>query len=157
VRKLKIYLDTSVISYLDQTDTPGKMEITKTVWQYFVNQKYDIYLSSVTLEEIGVCKEDKQLRLANFLNNINYTELKTTKETELLAEKIIAEGILTRKSFDDCMHIASATLAECDIILSWNFKHLVNVKTINGIRGINILKGYKPLDIYSPDMLLEEE
>jgi predicted nucleic acid-binding protein len=157
MKKLKIYLDTSVISYLDQKDSPHNMRITQRLWTDFEIGKYDIYLSKITIDELEKCDFEKQVTLAGFLDEILFTKLLVNEETEELANKIIQEGILTQKSYDDCLHIAAATLAECDIILSWNFKHLVNVKTIRGVRGINMLKGYNPIDICSPDMFIEEE
>ena len=66
-------------------------------------------------------------------------------------------GILTDKSFDDCTHIAVAIENECDIIVSWNFKHMVNIKTINGVRAITILKNQKNINILNPLTLLEME
>ena len=78
-----------------------------------------------------------------------------TKETDELAQEIIRRGILTHKSLDDCTHIAVAILNNCDIIVSWNFKHLVNIRTIDGVREIVISRHYKPIDIYSPTMLLK--
>jgi len=74
-----------------------------------------------------------------------------------LAEKIVDAGILTKKRFDDCQHIAAAIISGCDIIVSWNFKHIVNVKTIRGIRVITMLGGFKELMIYDPTALLNEE
>lgn len=66
-------------------------------------------------------------------------------------------GLLKRKSYDDCRHIAAAIIAGCDFIVSWNFKHIVNVKTIRGIRAVTTYEGYKDLMIYPPSALLEEE
>lgn len=74
-----------------------------------------------------------------------------------LAEKFIDFGILKKKSFDDCQHIAAVILAGCDIITSWNFKHIVNVKTVRGVKIIITLEGYKDLLIYPPSVLLEGE
>lgn len=65
--------------------------------------------------------------------------------------------ILKRKSYDDCRHIAAAILAGCDFIISWNFKHIVNIKTIMGVKTVTTHEGYKDLMIYSPLALLEEE
>ena len=55
------------------------------------------------------------------------------------------------------MHIASAILSDCNIILSWNFKLMVNVNTINGIRRITFAKRYNNIDIYAPYVLLVED
>ena len=72
-----------------------------------------------------------------------------------LAEEIIRRGILTPKSLDDTTHIAAAIVNGCDIIVSWNFKHMVNVRTIDGVREIVVSKRYKSIDIYSPPVLLK--
>ena len=71
--------------------------------------------------------------------------------------RFIDFGILKQKSFDDCQHIAAAILAGCDIITSWNFKHIVNVKTVRGVKVITTLEGYKDLLIYPPSVLIESE
>jgi hypothetical protein len=61
----------------------------------------------------------------------------------------------TEKSINDCRHIAASILAGCDIIVSWNFKHIVNAKTIKGTRIITVMEGYKDIIICSPTMLIE--
>lgn len=57
--KIKVYLDTSVISYLDQQDAPEKMQETRAVWEYLKTGQYDIYISDVVLDELGKCNEAK--------------------------------------------------------------------------------------------------
>lgn len=157
MRKLKVYLDTSVISHLLQEDVPEKMADTRQLWKMFMAGKYDVYLSTVTLEEVADCPEPKRTELRKFLEQIQYTVLDITDEMEIVAQKIIDMGILTNKSYDDCQHIAAAVVEECNCIISWNFKHIVNIKTIHGIRAITNLTGYKPIDILSPTVLLESE
>ena len=56
-----------------------------------------------------------------------------------------------------CQHIAAAVINNCDCIISWNFKHIVNIKTIRGARAITNLEGYKGIDIINPSALLESE
>lgn len=58
--KLKVYLDTSVISHLAQEDVPEKMLNTLNLWEIFKREKYDLYLSTVTLQEIEDCPEPKR-------------------------------------------------------------------------------------------------
>ena len=74
-----------------------------------------------------------------------------------LAQKIVDMGILRPKSYDDSQHIAAAVVNGCDCIISWNFKHIVNIKTIRGVRAITELEGYKRIDIINPSALLESE
>lgn len=157
MRKLKVYLDTSVISHLLQEDVPEKMSDTKQLWEMFKAGKYDVYLSAVTLREIGKCPEPKKARLIDCLNEIPFTTLDITEDVTKVAKRIIEMGILTQKSFDDCQHIGVAIINECDCIISWNFKHIVNVKTIRGVRAITNLEGYKMIEIWNPSVLLESE
>jgi predicted nucleic acid-binding protein len=157
MQKLKVYLDTSVISHLMQEDVPEKMSDTLKLWDMFKDGKYEVYLSQVTIDEIRKCPEPKRSVLYDYLSDIDYTNLEITSEILELAQKIIDIGILTQKSFDDCQHIAAAVVNECDCIISWNFKHIVNIKTIRGVRAITNLKGYKPIEILNPSVLLESE
>ena len=155
--KLKVYLDTSVISHLLQEDVPEKMADTRQLWEMFCSNRYDVYLSTVTLEELKGCSEPKQSQLFDYLGQIDYTLIQINDKIEEIALQIIEMGILTKKSYDDCQHIAAAIISECDCIISWNFKHIVNIKTIRGVRAITNLKGHKPFEILNPSVLLESE
>lgn len=155
--KLKVYLDTSVTSHLLQEDVPEKMADTRKLWDMFSAGKYDVYLSTVTLEEIDNCPEPKRGKFYKYLELVDYTLLKVNGESVEVAQQIIDMGILKRKSFDDCQHIGIAIINGCDCIISWNFKHIVNIKTIRGVRAITNLKGYKPIEILNPSVLLESE
>lgn len=157
MNKLKVYLDTSVISHLMQEDVPEKMSETLKLWDMFKEGKYDVYLSTVTLQEIDNCPEPKRAELFKHLGEIDYTPIEITEDMSEVAQQLIDMGILTQKSYDDCQHIASAVIYGCDCIISWNFKHIVNIKTIRGVRAITNLKGYKPIEILNPTVLLESE
>ena len=157
MRKLKVYLDTSVVSHLLQEDVPEKMSDTRRLWEMFKDGKYEVYLSTVTLKEIQKCPEPKRTQLIDCLNEIQFTTLDITEEAVAVADKMIKMGILTQKSFDDCQHIGAAVINECDCIISWNFKHIVNIKTIRGVRAITNLEGYKMIEIWNPSVLLESE
>jgi len=155
MRKIKVYLDTSVVSYLQQKDSPERMKDTLKLWKEFMKGKYEIYLSRVTLDEISKCPEPKRGIMYDYLSDITYTKLEINREVLELAQRIIDIGVLTQKSFDDCQHIAVAIVNGCDCILSWNFKHIVNIKTIRGVRAITNLEGYKGIEIVNPSVLLE--
>ena len=155
--KIKVYLDTSVISYLDQKDAPVEMAQTHQVWEKIKSGMYDVYISDVVLRELNDCNENKRNTLLGYLKEITFQTVEITDKTMKLAEKFIDLGILKKKSFDDCQHIAAALVSDCDIIISWNFKHIVNVKTIRGVKVITTMEGFKDLLIYQPTALLEEE
>jgi len=156
MKKYKIYIDTSVISHLDAPDVPDRQTDTLQLWKEIKEGKYEVYISTVVLEEINQCAEPKKTNLIDFLNQIDFTIIqpKDNEEIKNLENSIINQKILTEKSRDDCTHIACAVVNECDMIVSWNFKHMVNIRTINGIRAINISNGYKMIDIYPPVSLI---
>ena len=155
--KLKENLDTSVISHLAQEDVPEKMLNTLELWEIFKREKYDLYISTVTLQEIEDCPEPKRSILYQYLSEIKYTIIDIKQMVSNIARQLIEMHILPPKSYDDCQHIAAAVEAGCDCIVSWNFKHIVNIKTIRGVRAITNLKGYKPIEILNPSVLLESE
>ena len=158
ISKIKFYLDTSVISYLEQDDAPEQRYITREIWKSFKSGHYDIYISDVVFREILKCSdENKKQLLQQHLSEIPYTLVNVTDEMVAFAEHIIDFGILKKKSFDDCQHIAAAIVSNCDFIVSWNFKHIVNVKTIKGIKILTTMDGYKDILIYPPSALQEEE
>ena len=64
---------------------------------------------------------------------------------------------LKEKHIDDCRHIAGAIVSGCDVIVSWNFKHIVNYKTQMGVKAVTALEGYKELLIYTPAALMGGE
>ncbi len=100
MRKLKVYLDTSVISHLLQEDVPEKMADTRQLWEMFKAGKYDVYLSTVTLEEIADCPEPKRSELRKLLQQIDFVTLDISDEMESVAHKIIEMGILTNKNYE---------------------------------------------------------
>ena len=74
-----------------------------------------------------------------------------------LATKYIEEKVVGQTSFDDCIHIATATIHKSDILASWNFKHIVNIYRIRGYNSINLRMNYPSLEIRSPNEITEYE
>ena len=157
MKKIKLYLDTSVISHLFAEDAPDKMADSLKLWEEIKSGLYDVVISDVAIEEILRCPEPKQNKLFKFLAEINFHRAEITNEINAIASQIIKLGILKEKNRDDCLHIATAVASLCDYILSWNFRHMVNVKTIKGVRAITNLCGYNNIDIIQPTMLVETE
>ena len=154
MRKPRIYLDTSVISHLDAPDTPDKQMDTRKLWEFIKAGEYDVCISAVVIGEVMECPEPKRTTLLGYLGEIQYTELQKMDEVVELANRYLDAGILRPKSIDDCQHIAYACVNNCDMLVSWNFKHLVNIKTIAGVKSVNALAGYREMPIYTPTILI---
>ncbi|GHT00341.1 hypothetical protein AGMMS50276_25870 [Synergistales bacterium] len=157
MNKLKLYLDTSIISHLEQMGKPNEQADCHKLFEKIRGGEYDVYISYVTTREIDDCPEQLRAVLRGHLDSISYTKIDETEEVIDFAEKLIAAGVLKKRSLDDCQHIAAAVTAKCDIVVSLNFRHIVNPKTSKGVRTICFNEGYKIIDIYPPKSLIEED
>ncbi len=77
-------------------------------------------------------------------------EVPVSKEVELLAQAYFEAGVVRSKSKVDALHVATAAVAKADLILSWNFRDIVNYDRIRGFNGVNLTMGYNQIDIRSP-------
>ena len=156
MKKLKIYLDTSFIGYLYQPTKPKEEAETHEVLKKIKKGEYEAYISDVVIKEtLRTGDNEVKAILLGFLAEIDYKLVETSDEAREIAEMVKILGILTEKSNDDCLHIGNAVANECDVLVSWNFKHLVNINTIRRVRAISDLKGYKTLNIVQPAMLIQ--
>jgi predicted nucleic acid-binding protein len=119
MKRLKLYLDTSVISYLDQQDAPERMADTALIWEDFKSGVYDTVLSDLAIIEVNRCAEPKRSFLRQRIAEISYEEVVRNEETRRLSALYFERGGLPPRSKDDALHIAIATVCGCDIILLW--------------------------------------
>ncbi len=159
MRKLKIYLDTSVINFLFADDAPDYREATIEFFENHI-QKYDVYISEVVLFEIEKIKEPlfkNELMDAISKYPIQLIETGKKKEIGRLAEMYIKEKIIPRRKREDALHIAICTFYEFDVLLSWNFKHLANINKQIRINSVNEREGYlKTLNLLNPLEVIDE-
>jgi len=87
----------------------------------------------------------------------NKTRVELTEEAVLLADSYITEKVVGKTSRDDCFHIALATINKADVLVSWNFKHIVNIMRIRGYNAVNLKLGYTTIDIRSPKEIITYE
>ncbi len=144
--KQRLYIDTSVFGgFFDEEFS----EFTKPLFTRFQNGDFILLFSTITQEELSFAPENVKSLVKSM--KIEITEfIETTEEAVDLAAQYIAEKVVGQTSFDDCLHIALATINRADFLLSWNFKHIVNIQRIQGYNSINIKNGYKQLEIRSP-------
>ncbi len=153
-RKLRIYLETSIISHLDAPDRPDRMEETWLLWEDVLADRYEVVVGAPVVAELERCHEPKQTFMLDELKKAQYIVAAVTDEAKWLADEYIRMGGLTKKSETDAMHIALATLSGCDAIVSWNFSHIVNFRAMTAVDTVNTHERLKPLRIFSPSNLL---
>ncbi|MFA6924992.1 MAG: type II toxin-antitoxin system VapC family toxin [Bacteroidales bacterium] len=151
--KQRIYIDTSVIGgYFDEEFSSE----SKWIFDQVKKRKIKIVYSQVTEEELRKAPE-KVKELIKALHKDDVEFVKITDEAVELAEKYLADNVVGETSFADCLHIALATIHKVDILVSWNFKHIVNVSRIRGYNSVNLKKGYQTLEIRSPKEIIDYE
>lgn len=147
---MRIYMDTSVINGVYSTNPEIKAETIG----FFKNVRifnYTLYGSEATIEEIeNTPQEFKKKLLKDIITEYQVEILPTTDEIRTLADKYVDAGIIPRKYFPDAFHIAVASIYNIPVLVSWNFEHIVKVKTKLGINRINRQDGYTVVEISSP-------
>jgi predicted nucleic acid-binding protein len=142
----RYYIDTSVFGgYFDAEFAAH----TIPLFQRYKNNEFTLLFSTVTQDELLNAPE-KVKEFVKSLKSENTVFLEITDEAIDLATDYIKEKVVGQTSFADCLHIAIATINHADFLISWNFKHIVNIQRIRGYNSINIKKGYKQLEIRSP-------
>ena len=157
MKKTKLYLDTSVPSFLFADDSPEKREVTLQFWDILKLGLYDILISDILLTEISRSETPSPQELEDKLSEIVLEVVSVNEDVFSLAQKYVDEGIIPQTYRDDALHIALATYNEADALISWNFKHMVKLKTIRGVNGINRMLGLKELEILTPQSWIQED
>ncbi|MCX7047918.1 MAG: PIN domain-containing protein [Candidatus Sumerlaeota bacterium] len=145
--KLKIYLDTSVISAYFDFRSPARQIITQR-WVLNNAKEFDIFASLLVLEEIERTPDQElQANMVRLLNSLSATILDTNSAIFELAgayrEQVLHDAI------NDTAHIATASYYRLDAIVSWNFRHIVNFKTMRAIHDINARLSFPNVQILS--------
>ncbi len=152
---LKIYIETTVLNFYFAEDAREKMEDTHKLFDEINQGKYKAFISMSVIREISKAPEEKRKTLFDIINKYGIVILDDDPEAERIADIYVQEGIMPAKYIADGLHIALATIHNMDIIVSWNFKHIVKRKTILMTNVINNKEGYKNIDIYSPSEVIE--
>ena len=163
MKKLKIYLDTSVISFMYADDSPEKQSITREFFGKYLSV-YDVHISDLVLTEIENTRSAVLRRkLKRIVMEYNLKVIETAPKDQqtvfTLARRYVKDGVMPQRKFDDAMHVAMCVHYEFDILLSWNFRHLANINKQIRINAVNKKDGYlKELFLLSPmEVLYEEE
>jgi predicted nucleic acid-binding protein len=146
MKKLRVYLDTSVIAgCLDDEFSLESNQLMEAIKQ----EKFILLMSDIIVSElINASQSVKDILLSIPQRVIEV--VKITPEVLQLRDAYINEGVVTSKSINDATHVAAATIARAAAIISWNFKHIVRLDKMKGYNQINLLNGYGILTIISP-------
>jgi predicted nucleic acid-binding protein len=142
---MRIYADTSVFgSVFDK-------EFSEPATKFFSEidaGKFTLVTSAIVEAEIEPAPENIRNLFRIYKNRAEIVQV--TQESISLQQQYINSGVVTPKSAEDALHVAIATVAQCVLIVSWNFKHIVHFDKIPKYNAVNTLNGYGKIGIYSP-------
>jgi hypothetical protein len=151
----KVYIETSVFNFYFADDAHEKREDTIRLFEEIRQGKYESYTSDYVVEELRDAPDPKRKSMIGLIDSYGVIVLPENDETSRLANIYVREGIIPEKYVADALHIASTTVYDLDFIVSYNFKHIVKVKTITMTESINLREHYKRIGIYSPTEVIE--
>lgn len=148
--RLRVYLDTSVFSATYDSRLSDRKLLTEDFWNKL--DDYEASTSETAREEIELT-EDAALRarLRRLLERVTVHE--TTTEMWKLASRYVSRGIFSVRMYNDSLHVAAAVLTRQDVLLSWNFKHLVNRRRRSKVNQLNTELGLPLIEILAPPEL----
>ncbi len=144
-----LYLDTSVIGgYFD----PEFMDDTRALWRLREEGRFHFVSSQMVIDEIaGAPERVRELMRTSFVTE---DVLDVSVEMDDLAAAHMAQKVVPASFGDDAQHVAICSVARLDYLVSWNFKHLANVRRESGFNAVNVLQGYPPVRIVAPTFLI---
>jgi predicted nucleic acid-binding protein len=146
-----LYLDTSVISAYYDERVKERQAATIRFWND-VLPRYKCVISEITLDELESTGDKKRKEL--FMGLVErFPVLKINNKVENLANAYVTRGVFPARYLDDARHVAVATHHGISYVVSWNFEHLVKVKTRKTVNLINVIEGYREIEIVSPQEL----
>jgi len=149
---MRIYVDTSVFGGVFDSEftTPSQR-----LFEEIETGRFTLVSSAIVQAEIEPAPKSIQTLFYKF---VTYAQVVPVEASALqLQQKYLEAGIVTVKSFNDALHVTIATVSECDLIVSWNFKNIVHFDKIPKYNAINMLNGYRPINIYSPLEVIQYE
>jgi hypothetical protein len=149
----RVYLDTSVIG--------GCFDEEFSLWSIklfedFQNGKKIAVISDLTRRELEFAPKEVKNVIAS-INEANIENVFFTKDAEQLALQYLKNGVVGKKHIADAQHIAIATIERVDVLVSWNFKQIVNLDRIHGFNAVNLMLGYAILEIRNPREVIYEK
>ena len=145
--KLKIYLDTSIFSAYFDDRAPDRRAQTEEFWARIA--AFEPATSELTREELEKTPDAaRRTKLVSLLDSVTLHPV--TEEIERLAQNYVNAGVFSPLMLNDAVHVAAAVVTLQDILLSWNFKHMVNRTRRARVNEVNISLGLPSIEIIAP-------
>jgi predicted nucleic acid-binding protein len=157
MRRNKIYLDTSVLNFFFEDKDVERANSTKELFREIRKGRYDAFISDLVLREIGKTTGSRRERLLSLIKTYEIPLVEVSLECIELTERYVERKIFPARYRDDGLHIAIATVNYRDVVVSWNLRHMVKLKTRREVKAVNIVEGYREIEICTPMEVIESD
>jgi predicted nucleic acid-binding protein len=148
---MRLYLDTSVIGALFDTEMPQRIKGTQILIESIVKGTHAGVISNIVLEEIERCPEELKERLVGEIRNVPFQIITEDEASADLLEIYEKEDFVRKGARLDLRHLAVATVHGVDAVVSWNFRDIVNIRTRRAVHSVNLRLGFPLIEIVSPE------
>ena len=155
--RLRLYLDTSVLGALADPGPEERLVATRGVLAGLAKGLWEGYISTLVLEEVERAPKTAREKITNELRKGFLTVLGESDESVRLAEKYVSAGTFPSDYEDDARHVAIASVNDIPVVVSWNFRHMVNIEQKRKINSVNMREGLPLIDLVSPWEVSYEE
>ena len=155
MKKFNVYIETSVWSFAFAKDVPDYQADTLTFFELCRKRVFEPYISKAVLREIQFADMHLRKRLEELIRSIKPVLLSSSPEEDSLSESFVRERVVPPSKPEDARHVAIAVVHGLDVLVSWNFRHIVNIRREERFNAVALLEGYHhPLRIISPKELI---
>ena len=151
---MKLYIETSVPNMLFHDDAPEEQRVTKVFFPWLQICLHELCVSPLVEQELDRAPEPRRRQLRGALLALPLTSLPITVTAEELAEACVVVGAIPRRFEDDALHLAVAICHRVDVVVSWNMKHLVNLRRVARVNQVAAERGYDLIQVQTPQQVM---
>jgi hypothetical protein len=146
-----------MFNFYFSTQDSQKKEDTLQLFRWIAEGRFKPYTSDIVLEELRKAPPEKCRLMTDLVQQYAMTLLLPDAESRALADLYVDKGIIPIKYANDALHIAIATARKLDFVASYNFGHIVKLKTLNMTGLVNIRHGYQQIGLFSPTEVRDDD
>ena len=154
---MRLYLDTSVVGALFDTEMPQRVEVTRALLGSIIDGTHTGVISNIVLEEIERGPEELRESLLDEIRKVPFEVISEDEASADLLDIYEKEGFIRKGARLDLRHLAVATISGVDAVVSWNFRDIVNIRTRRAVHSVNLRLGFPLIEIVSPEEVIEYE
>jgi predicted nucleic acid-binding protein len=148
---VRLYLDTSVLGAVLDRDDPRRVSVSRALLEAIAGQRHVGVISNVVEEELEQAPEAVREGILAEIRAIELELVVEGEDSRVLLSEYETLAVIPARYRSDLRHVAVASTGQVDALVSWNFRHIVNVRTRRAVHSVNLRLGYPLIEIVSPE------